>query len=105
MIALSFFLYRLKFKNLFCFIIESRFLKTLAVGTVYKDPRNGNVYIIQEKKVNDCLSKVGGAYSGSQVAIDIVVPDKYMKMEGIKRANIMTVMKEKVDALEKLNHF
>ena len=24
-------------------------------------------------------------------------------MEGIKRANIMTVMKEKVDALEKLN--
>ena len=35
--------------------------------------------------------------------IDIIVPDKYMKMEGIKQANIMTVMKEKVDALEKLN--
>ena len=83
--------------------VKSRFLKTLAVGTVYRDPRNGNVYIIQEKKVNDCLSKVGGAYFGNQEAIDIVVPDKYMKMEGIKRANIMTVMKEKVDALEKLN--
>ena len=83
--------------------VKSRFLKTLAVGTVYRDPRNSNVYIIQEKKINDCLSKVGCSYFGSQEPIDIVVPDKYMKMEGIKRANIMTVMKVKVDALEKLN--
>ena len=39
--------------------VKSRFLKTLPVGTIYKDPRNGHSYIIEEKKINECLSKTG----------------------------------------------
>ena len=36
--------------------VKSRFLKTLPVGTIYKDPRNNHIYIIEEKKINECLS-------------------------------------------------
>ena len=32
--------------------VKSRFLKTLPVGTIYKDPRNNHIYIIEEKKIN-----------------------------------------------------
>jgi hypothetical protein len=28
----------------------------LPVGTIHKDPRNAHVYIIEEKKINECLS-------------------------------------------------
>ena len=46
--------------------VKSRFLKTLPVGTIYKDPRNNHVYIIEEKKINECLSKIGTPYLGSE---------------------------------------
>ena len=45
--------------------------KTLPVGTVYKDPRNGHSYIIEEKKINECLSKIGTPYLGSDPCIEI----------------------------------
>jgi hypothetical protein len=49
--------------------IKSRFLKTLPVGTIYKDPRNGDSYIIEEKKINECLSKTGVPYIDSDAPI------------------------------------
>jgi hypothetical protein len=69
--------------------VKSRFLKTLPVGTIYKDPRNGHSYIIEEKKINECLSKTGVPYIGSDAPIEIQVPDKYMKLDNPKRANII----------------
>jgi hypothetical protein len=80
--------------------IKSRFLKTLPVGTIYKDPRNGHSYIIEEKKINECLSKIVVPYIGP---IEIQVPDKYMKLNNSKRANIMALMKDKLNQLESLN--
>jgi len=71
--------------------VKSRFLKTLPVGTIYKDPRNGHSYIIEEKKIN------------SDAPIEIQVPDKYMKLDNPKRANIMALMKDKLNQLESLN--
>jgi hypothetical protein len=53
--------------------VKSRFLKTLPVGTIYKDPRNGHSYIIEEKKINECLSKTGVPYIGSDAPIEIHV--------------------------------
>ena len=83
--------------------VKSRFLKTLPVGTIYKDPRNGHPYIIEEKKINECLSKTGVPYIGSDAPIEIQVPDKYMKLDNPKRANIMALMKDKLNQLESLN--
>jgi hypothetical protein len=83
--------------------VKSRFLKTLPVGTIYKDPRNGHSYIIEEKKINECLSKTGVPYIGSDAPIEIQVPDKYMKLDNPKRANIMALMKDKLNQLESLN--
>ncbi len=56
--------------------VKSRFLQTLPVGTIYKDPRNGHSYIIEEKKINECLSKTGVPYIGSDAPIEIQVPNK-----------------------------
>ncbi len=66
--------------------VKSRFLKTLPVGTIYKDPRNGHSYIIEEKKINECLSKTGVPYIGSDAPI-----------------NITALMKDKLNQLESLN--
>ena len=82
--------------------VKSRFLKTLPVGTIYKDPRNAHVYIIEEKKINECLSKIGTPYLGSDPCIEIQVPEKYMKLDNPKRANVLSLMKEKLNQLESL---
>ena len=71
--------------------VKSRFLKTLPVGTIYKDPGNGHSYIIEEKKINECLSKTGVPYIGSDAPIEIQVPDKYMKLDNPKRAKSLTL--------------
>ena len=83
--------------------VKSRFLKTLAVGSIFKDPRNNYSYIVGEKKVNGTLLKISSAYFGSEEPVIIDVPDKYMKLDNPKRANIMTIMKDKMIQLEKLN--
>ena len=59
--------------------VRNRFLKTLPIGTIYKDPRNEYHYEVQERKSNTTLSKVGVPYFGSNQVIDIDVPDKWMK--------------------------
>ena len=38
--------------------VRSKYLKTLAVGTVYKDPKSGYNYEVVEKKLNSSLVKV-----------------------------------------------
>ncbi len=62
-------------------------------------PQNGYSYIIEEKKINECLSKTGMPYISSDAPIEIQVPDKYMKLDNPKRANIMTLMKDKLNQL------
>ena len=42
-------------------------------------------------------------YIGSDAPIEIQVPDKYMKLDNPKRANIMALMKDKLNQLESLN--
>jgi hypothetical protein len=66
--------------------VKSRFLKTLPVGTIHKDTRNGHSYIIEEKKIHECLSKTGVPYIGSDSPIEIQVPGQYMKSDNPKRA-------------------
>ncbi|TPX52096.1 hypothetical protein CcCBS67573_g09948 [Chytriomyces confervae] len=80
--------------------VRNRFLKTLPIGTIYKDPRNEQHYEVQERKINTTLSKVGVPYFGSNQAIDIKVPDKWMKMVNPVRANINQSMKERINELE-----
>ncbi|KAJ3221295.1 hypothetical protein HDU81_010740 [Chytriomyces hyalinus] len=80
--------------------VRNRFLKTLPIGSIYKDPRNEHHYEVQERKINTTLSKVGVPYFGSNQAIDIVVPDKWMKMVNPVRANINQSMKERIIELE-----
>ena len=82
--------------------VKSRFLKTHPVGTMYKDRLNNHVYIIEEKKINECLSKIGTTYLGSEPCIEIQVPEKYMKLDNPKRANVLSLMKEKLNQLKDL---
>ena len=42
-------------------------------------------------------------YVGSDAPIEIQVPDKYMNLDYPKRANIMALMKDKLNQLESLN--
>ena len=43
------------------------------------------------------------SYIGSDARIEIQVPDKYMKLDNPKRANIRALMKAKLNQLESLN--
>ena len=81
-------------------IVRNRFLKTLPVGTIYRDPRNNHSYEIQERKINTTLSKVGVPYFGTIEAVAIDVPVKWMKLVNPTRANINQTMKERIIVLE-----
>lgn len=83
--------------------VKSRFLKSLPIGTVYKDPRNNHVYRVEEKRINEGLSKVGIAYFGADEPIEVDVPEKYMKLDNPKKVNIMATMKAKLCQLELIN--
>jgi hypothetical protein len=78
-------------------------LKTLPIGTIYKDPRNNYSYQVQEKKFNENLVKNAVAYFGELEPITIDVPPKHMKLEHPQRTNIMVVMKDKITNLEQIN--
>ncbi len=83
--------------------VKCKFLKTLSLGTVYKDPRNNKVYQVQERKIGNSYSRIAVPYFGSDEPLELSVPDKLMKAENPERANIMSVMKQKLCQLEKLN--
>ena len=53
--------------------------------------------------MNECLSKIGTRYLGSDPCIEIQVPEKYMKLDNPKRANVLSLMKDKLNQLESLN--
>lgn len=81
--------------------VKSKFLKTRPIHTVYKDPRNGYAYQIIEKNFNGNLIKTAVPYLGQEeIPIEIQVPPELLKVENPHRANIMTVMKNKVKELE-----
>lgn len=84
--------------------VKSKFLKSLPVGTVFRDPRNHYHYEIVEKKVNMTLSKAALPYiDGTKQPIDINVPDKFLKLENPNRANILSFMKQRLLELEQIN--
>ena len=45
--------------------IRFKYLKSIPVMSVYQDP-NGHKYQIQEKKINQTLTKVGTPYFGNE---------------------------------------
>ena len=52
--------------------LRSRYIRTIPIGTVVKDPVNGHAYLIEEKKLNNnSLVKVATPYIGNnQKGID-----------------------------------
>ncbi|KAJ3117400.1 hypothetical protein HK100_000834 [Physocladia obscura] len=80
--------------------VRNQFLKTLPIGTIYKDPRNEHHYEVQEREINTTLSKVGVPYFGSNQPLVIDVPEKWMKMANPTRANINQSKKEQINKLE-----
>lgn len=70
-ILLSYILNKIQFFNIIFFgsiihesnnpmtTVKPYFLETLPVGTICKVPQNRHSYIIEENKINECLSKTG----------------------------------------------
>ena len=75
--------------------VKSKYLKSLPIGTIFKDPRNNYNYEIVEKKINQTLTKAALPY--------ISVPEKFLKLENPNRANILSFMKQRLLELEKIN--
>jgi ribosomal protein S18 len=83
--------------------VKSKYLKSLPISTVFRDPRNDYSYQVVERDNNSTLSKTAVPYLGKEESITIDVPDKYLKLENPKRANIMAVMKQRISELEQMN--
>ena len=84
--------------------LRSKYLKSLPVNTVYLD-NNGHKYQVQEKRINQTLTKVGVNYFGDEQPIEL--PDdldpKHLKQQNTNRISIMTIMKERLTQMENLN--
>jgi len=80
--------------------VRTKFLKSLPVGTIYKDPRNNHSYEVQEYKVNSTLTKIGYPYFGSNEPTIIDVPEEFLKLENPVRPNANQALKAKIVELE-----
>jgi len=81
--------------------LRSRYIRTIPIGTVVKDPVNGHSYLIEEKKLNNnSLVKVATAYIGNEPPIELTVDEQHLKIINPKRANVNMILKNRVAELE-----
>ena len=81
--------------------VKSKYLKSLPISTVFRDPRNDYSYQVVERDNNSTLSKAAVPSLSWRKRFNF--PDKYLKLENPKRANIMAVMKQRITELEQMN--
>ena len=80
--------------------LRSKYIRTIPIGSVIKDPLNGHSYIVEEKKLNNALSKVASPYFGDTEATEITVEEEHLKLVNPKRANVNALMKNRINELE-----
>jgi hypothetical protein len=84
--------------------VRSKYLKTLPVGCVYKDPKSGYNYRVIEKKLNNTLIKTAIAYLGSEQPISLEeISEEFLKIEHPNKANVMKLMKNQLMTLQEEN--
>jgi hypothetical protein len=49
--------------------VKSNYLRTLPIGTVFQDPTNTYKYKVEEKKVNNTMTKVAVPFLGPEQAV------------------------------------
>ena len=80
--------------------LRSKYITTIPIGSVIKDPLNGHSHIVEEKKLNNALSKVASPYFGDTEPTEITVEEKHLKLVNPKRANVNAIMKNRIKELE-----
>jgi hypothetical protein len=69
--------------------LRSKYIRTIPIGTVVKDPVNGHSYIIEVNKLNkNSLVKVATLYIGNEDPIELTVDEQHLKLMNPKRANV-----------------
>ena len=84
--------------------VKSQYLqRNLKLNSIFIDPCNGFKYKVEEREQNGTISKVATYYSGSEDGLEIDVPEKYRKLQNVKRCTPLHSMRLKIDQLETLN--
>jgi hypothetical protein len=79
--------------------LRSKYIRTIPIGTVVKDPVNNHSYIIEVKKLNkNSLVKVN--YIGNEDPIELTVDEQHLKIMNPKRANVNLILKSRITELE-----
>ena len=81
--------------------IKAKYLRTIPVSSVFRDP-NGYNYQVVEKKMNNSLIKSAQHYLGHDIEPIILqdVPEDMLKKDNPNKANITKLMKSKINELE-----
>ena len=81
--------------------IKAKYLRTIPVSSVYRDP-NGYNYQVVEKKMNNSLIKSAQHYLGQEIEPIILqdIPEDMLKKDNPNKANITKLMKSSINELE-----
>jgi hypothetical protein len=81
--------------------IKAKYLRTIPVSSVYRDP-NGYNYQVVEKKMNNSLIKSAQHYLGQEIEPIILqdIPEDMLKKDNPNKANITKLMKSRINELE-----
>jgi hypothetical protein len=81
--------------------IKAKYLHTIPVSSVYRDP-NGYSYQVVEKKMNNSLIKSAQHYLGQEIEPIILqnIPEDMLKKDNPNKANITKLMKSRINELE-----
>lgn len=86
--------------------LRAKYIRTLPINLVYKDPKNDQKYIIVEWKLNNSFIKTAEPYFEDKIEPMVLenIPEDMMKIENPIKANPNKLLKSKIQSLEDKCH-
>lgn len=82
--------------------LRAKYIRTLPINSVYKDPKNDQNYIVVERKLNNSFSKTAEPYFEDKIEAMVLenIPEDMMKIDNPIKANPNKILKSRIQSLE-----
>ena len=82
--------------------LRAKYIRTLPINSVYKDPKNDQKYIVVERKLNNSFIKTAEPYFEDKIEPMVLenIPEDMIKIDNPIKANPNKLLKSKIQSLE-----
>ena len=82
--------------------LRAKYIRTLPINSVYKDPKNDQKYIVVERKLNNSFIKTAEPYFEDKIEPMVLenIPEDMLKIDNPIKANPNKLLKSRIQSLE-----